>query len=403
MYAGRGGGSYRGVVKIAAPGARWPADALVVAAVTVLTGMDAWWNQPGTREADALTYLLVAVPAAALLARRRWPVPVALLCGAALTAFYLLGHRGELLNLPSMVALYTVAVSGDRRRSLLAGAVAVPWSAALGWFAAEPPSAPAAEMLWPVAAVLLGEVVRGRRELRSEYAAQQARAVAEREREAVRRVAQERLRIARDVHDVVAHTMAAVNVQMGVAAAALDRRPDAARAALDQARASSREALRELRASVAVLREAGVGTPAGPAPGLAELDRLAARAAAAGLRVTLRRETGDRQLPAVVELTAYRIIQEALTNVIRHAGAGAATVSVTGTAGALLVEVTDDGAGAAAGTRPGARGYGLLGMAERAAALGGRVEHGPLPGGGFRVAAVLPLPQERPVPRPERS
>lgn len=187
--------------------------------------------------------------------RRRWPVPVAVVRGSALAGWFLLGHRGELLSLATMVALYTVAVQGDRRRTVLAGLVAVPGSAALGWVTTEPASAPVAEMLWPAAALLLGEVVRGRRELAAEYAARQARAVADREREARRRVQRERLRIAREFHDVVAHTMAAVNVQMGVAVAAFDQRPDTARSALQQARSASAEALAELRAVLSLLRE----------------------------------------------------------------------------------------------------------------------------------------------------
>jgi len=254
------------VVKIPDGGVRWPVDVAVAAVVAVLTGMDAWWNQPGTREADGLTYLLVVVSVAAVVVRRRWPVVVAAICVAALTAWYLLGHRGELLNLPSMVALYTVAVQGARRRTVLIGLVAVVWSAGLGWVTGDRSSAPVSEMLWPAAALLLGEVVRGRRELLAEYAAREARAAADREREAHRRVQQERLRIAREFHDVVAHTIAAVNVQTGVAVAAFDQRPDAARAALVQARASSREALQELRATVALLRDAAPGDSTDPCP-----------------------------------------------------------------------------------------------------------------------------------------
>ncbi len=388
-------------MKIPDGGVRWPVDVAVAAVVAVLTGMDAWWNQPGTREADGLTYLLVVVSVAAVVVRRRWPVVVAAICVAALTAWYLLGHRGELLNLPSMVALYTVAVQGARRRTVLIGLVAVVWSAGLGWVTGDRSSAPVSEMLWPAAALLLGEVVRGRRELLAEYAAREARAAADREREAHRRVQQERLRIAREFHDVVAHTIAAVNVQTGVAVAAFDQRPDAARAALVQARASSREALQELRATVALLRDAAPGDPTDPAPRLGQLDELVARTNGAGVSVSLHRNTGGRELPAVVELAAYRIVQEALTNMIRHADAGAAAVSVTCDGDTVVVEVSDDGTGTGdrhlrlhAADSPGSAGsggYGLTGMAERAAAIGGRVQWGPVPGGGFRVHAVLPV------------
>ncbi|MBB5113418.1 signal transduction histidine kinase [Micromonospora echinospora] len=388
-------------MRIPGGGMRSPVDVAVAAVVAALTGMDAWWNQPGTRQADGLTYLLLVVSVVAVLARRRRPVVVAVVCMAALTSWYALGHRGELLNLPSMVALYTVAVQSARRRTVLIGLVAVVWSAGLGWVAGGRSSAPVADMLWPAVALLLGEVVRGRRELLAEFAVREARAAADREREAHRRVQQERLRLAREFHDVVAHTIAAVNVQTGVAVAAFDRRPDAARAALASARASSRDALRELRATVALLRDAAPGDSIDPAPRLGQLDELVARTNGAGLSVSLHRDTGGRELPAVVELAAYRIVQEALTNVIRHADADAAAVSVTCGGDAVVVEVTDDGAGIGDHRRrllvgdssgsAGPGGYGLTGMAERAAAIGGRVQWGPVPGGGFRVHAVLPV------------
>lgn len=358
-----------------------------------VSAADAAWSLPGTRSADWLTYLLLAVSVAALLGRRRAPVPVAAICGAALTSWYLLGHRGELLALASMVALYTVAVRGGRRRTILVGAVAVVWSGALGWWAAEPASAPVTELLWPVVALSLGEAVRVRRELADAYADQAARNLAEREREARRRVQRERVSIAREVHDVLAHTMAAVNVQMGVAVAAFDRRPEAARAALGQARAASADALRELRAALALLREDAPAGPPPPVPGLDQLDALVEGARRAGPRVSLDRRLTDRPLPAGVALAVHRIVQESLTNVIRHAGAGSVAVSVRDRGGEVAVEVVDDGAGPdhRPATDRGTGGFGLAGMAERVSALGGWFESGPLPGGGFRVHAVLPV------------
>jgi signal transduction histidine kinase len=390
LYVERRGGPYGEVVTIPSLGVRWPVDVAVAAVVAGLTGMDAWWNQPDTRAADQWTYLLVVVSVAAVLVRRRWPMVVAVVCGAALTAWYVLGHRGELLNLPSMVALYTVAVQGARRRTVLVGVVAVLWSAGLGWVVGDRSSAPATDLLWPAVALLLGEVVRGRSELLDEYTARQQRAAVDRDEEAHRRVQKERLRIAREFHDVVAHTMAAVNVQTAVAVAAFDQRPEAARAALVQARASSREALQELRATVAVLRDVAPGDSTEPAPSLVQLDALVARTNGAGVDISLHRDTGGRDLPAVVELAAYRIVQEALTNVIRHADAGAAAVSVTCEGDVVVVEVVDDGRGDTSSVMA-TGGYGLTGMAERAAAIGGRVDWGPAPGGGFRVRAVLPV------------
>lgn len=394
-------------------------DAAVALPVSVVTSLDAWWNEPGTRQADGLTYGLLVVSLVALLFRSRWPLPVALACGAALSGWYVLGHHGELLNLPTMVALYTVAVQGDRRRSVVVGVVAAAWSGVLGFTSDDPLGArggsPMLEVLVPLVPLALGEAARVRRELLAEHAARAAAAEAEAAREADRRAEAERVGMARELHDVVAHTMAAVNVQMGVAITAFDTEPETARTALVQARASSRAALVELRAALAALRQDGPPEPAAPAPRLAEVEDLAAVARAAGIDVSVRLDGVGDGLPAAVELAAYRIVQEALTNVVRHSGARHAAVSARHEGDTLVVEVVDDGAGPAApgagaagpaGDRepragvadpvvPGARaagpsGFGLVGVTERASALGGAVEHGRGAEGGFRVRAVLP-------------
>jgi signal transduction histidine kinase len=374
-------------------------DVAVVAVVGFLATADAAWNEAGTRQADWLTFALVVVSVVPLIVRRRFPLTVSLVCGAALTGWYVLGHHGELLNLPTMVALYTVAVQGGRRRTVTVGLLASAWSGILGFTSDTPYGArggsPVLEMVWPWVPLLLGEVVRGRRELLDEYAARATRAEADRDREARRRVDEERLRIARELHDIVAHTVAAMNVQAGLAADAFDVQSDVARGALKQVRESGRAALGELDATVALLRDGRTASPTTtPLPTLDRLAELVNRTAGAGVDVTLRRDTGDRPMPAVVELTAYRIVQEALTNVIRHADARHAAVSVIRDGDALVVEIADDGsvdvAGPASPTGP-AGGFGLVGMEERAAVVGGHVEHGPRPGGGFAVRAVLPL------------
>lgn len=360
-------------------------DAAVLVAVGFPTAMDAWWNEAGTRQADALTYALTVVSIGALWFRRRRPFATALVCGAALTGWYLLGHHGELLNLPTMVALYAIAVSHDRRTTLVTGAVASSWSGLLGFTSSDPIGArggsPVMEMLWPLVPLALGEATRSRRELL-------AWAHAEREREARRRVDAERARIAHEFHDLVAHTMAAVNVQMGLAVAAFDTNPDTARAALAQARASSKEALQELRATVSVMRD-GDSDDIGPAPRLTGLDGLAHTARATGITVTIDEDAEAADLPAATELAAYRIVQEALTNVVRHSDARTVQVSLRRRADHLVVDVVDDGTAPSPPTGTG-DGYGLIGMTERAAAVGGHVEHGPVPGGGFSVHAVLP-------------
>ena len=321
-------------------------DLLVIAVVGVPTGMDAWWNAAGTRQADWLTYLLLVVSLGALLGRRRWPLGVTVVCGVALSWWYLLGHHGEALNLPTMVGLYTVAVQGNRRRSVIVGVVAAAWSGGLAMVAGNPVGSPMLEMAWPAVPLLLGEVVRGRRELLDEYAARTERAEADREQAAQRRVDEERLRIAREVHDIVAHSLAAVNVHMGVAVSAFESRPEAAQQALVQARTSSREALHELRTAVAVLRQGDGAEPMGPVPGLAQIDELVAAARGSGLDVTLVRTGLDPAAPGVspvVGLAAYRIVQEALSNVLRHAGARTVTVTLTRQGSTLDVEVADEG------------------------------------------------------------
>lgn len=377
------------------PTHQWWLDAVVLIVVAVPTVMDAWWNEPGaSRPADGWTFAIAVGSLGALTVRRRWPIAAAVVCGIGLTWWNALGHYGELLNLPTMLALYHVAVQGDRRRSIVVGVIAAGWSAAIGYVSDNPygaeGGAPMLEMIWPLLPLVLGELVRARRELLAEHVARAARAEADREAEARRRVEEERVRIAREFHDVVAHTLSAVNVQAALAAAAFETQPEVARRAIEQTRQSGREALDELRATVAVLRDGPEPLALDPAPRLDQLGRLADRTP--GVRVELRVGVHADDVPAVLQLTAYRIVQEALANVVRHAAARHVTVDVTGLTGSLVVEVTDDGRGADASATGGARaGFGLIGMAERAAAVGGSVAHGAAPGGGFRVRAVLPL------------
>jgi signal transduction histidine kinase len=208
------------------------------------------------------------------------------------------------------------------------------------------------------------------------------------ERDAARRLGEERLRIAREVHDVVAHSMVAINVQSGVAAHLLDDDNEQAREALLEIKRTSGDALADLRATLGVLRDPDQAAPVGPAAGLEDLDAVAGGLRAAGVEVVVDVDTVGA-VPTPVQSAGYRIVQEALTNVLRHANARSVSVVVRADDDMLTIVVADDGAGAdhpTAGSRAGVRG-----MRERAEALGGTLDAGPRPEGGWRVEAALPL------------
>jgi signal transduction histidine kinase len=201
----------------------------------------------------------------------------------------------------------------------------------------------------------------------------------------------ERLRIARELHDVVSFSFATINVQAGAAAHVVDQRPEQAREALQAIHAISGEAARELRGILGLLRT--TGQPESTRHGLARLDALAATATGAGLPTRVVVSGADVRLSPAVDAAAYRIVQEALTNALRYAGPASATVFVTCESDRLTIEVVDDGCGlsAAGGGRTAGTGYGIAGMRERAQALGGTLHAGPRPHGGFRVRASLPI------------
>ncbi|MEV6837210.1 sensor histidine kinase [Streptomyces sp. NPDC051133] len=231
-------------------------------------------------------------------------------------------------------------------------------------------------------------------------------AVALRSQEVAEAVTAERLRIARELHDIVAHSIGIIAIQAGVGSRVIQTQPAEARKALQAIEATSRETLSGLRRTLVALRQAERGvsaaeqSPPAPAPGLADLERLVAATADAGVRVDVRRSGTQRPLPADIDLSAYRIVQEALTNVVRHAGVARCRVAIGHEDEELCVEIVDDGLGAT-GRGP-AHGFGIIGMRERAGLLGGRLDAGPRPGGGFRVAARLPLPAPVGVPAEAR-
>jgi len=233
--------------------------------------------------------------------------------------------------------------------------------------------------------VLLGaaEGVRIRRERAAE-------AVRIREEEALRRASEERLRIARELHDALGHHLSLISVQSGVALHLNEELPEQARNSLSAIKQASKEALAELRSVLDILRQEGEPAPRSPTSTLARLDELVSQAAAAGLEVRTEIEGDVRPLPFGVDVAAFRIVQEALTNVTRHAGPASATVRVSYDEGDLTVEVDDDGHGRPVHNGTGS-GKGIVGMRERVATFGGDLEAGPRPGGGFRVRARLPL------------
>ncbi|MEU3191446.1 sensor histidine kinase [Streptomyces sp. NPDC006992] len=213
-----------------------------------------------------------------------------------------------------------------------------------------------------------------------------------RARAAEQAIVAERLRIARELHDMVAHSIGVIAIQAGVGRRVIGTQPSEARNALAAIEDTSRDTLAGLRRMLGALRQAvpGDGAPLGPAPGLADLDGLVERAQGAGVRVDIEWRRERRPLPAEIELSGYRIIQEAITNVVRHSGAPACRVTIDCQQDDLFIEITDEGRGLSG--LPGAAGYGLTGMRERAALLHGEFTAGPRPEGGFRVAARLPLP-----------
>ncbi|MDT0300791.1 sensor histidine kinase [Streptomonospora wellingtoniae] len=244
---------------------------------------------------------------------------------------------------------------------------------------------------WALVVLLVGEIARSQRAYVREAQQRAAEAERTREEEARRRAVEERLRIAREVHDVVAHSISLINVQAGAAAHRRDD-PDGAYAALNHIKEASRDTLRELRSTLGVLRRIDDdGAPTAPVPSLARVGDLAEQTTAAGLPVRLEVTGTAAQLPAAVDLAAYRIVQESLTNALRHSGAGGADVCVDYGGIELRVLVADDGGGAVPGSEP--QGNGLRGMRERAAAVGGTCSAGPRGDGpGFAVRAALPLP-----------
>lgn len=360
--------------------------ALLVGAIEIIGTFFAAQNQPEHQALDAVAFLLLVANAAALVARRQYPALVLAFVVGITLVYRLLDYAPGPIFLGLLVAFFTAVIKNRRFIAwaiLAVSFVLFPWLPYL--FGNEP--APSRVELFGLAGWLLvlataAEIVR----VQLQRAAQARRA---REEEARRRADEERLRIAHELHDVLGHHISLISVQAGVALHLIDERPEQARAALSVIRDASKEALRELRSVLDVLRQVDEAPPRSPSPGLANLDDLFSRASDAGLKLHTE-VTGDlKGLPASVDLAAFRIIQEALTNVIRHSDQTTSSVHIIRNEHELTLQIDNEVSKAVSIENTGL-GQGILGMKERATALGGSVEAGPQ-NGRFHVFARLPL------------
>ncbi|MBX9396283.1 sensor histidine kinase [Streptomyces sp. TRM72054] len=389
------GGSAPG--RFRGPFTRWPRSADAVLATALFLATTFLEEGPG----DSLVFrpltdvplpvLLLFTAAGAALYRRRHR-PVAVLCVALAAWAPTLGSSYATLGGVVIVALYSVGRHADDFRwgpvGIGAAAAAVTVDGLLA-------SLPWGEIVFSAFVMDVAWYLGRRLRLRAGRA---ARLRQEQAAEARRIVTEERAHIARELHDVVAHRVSMMTVQAGAARMVAAEDPRGALEAMAAVEEAGRQALDELRHLLGVLRPEAEGDGLGPQPGLADLPRLVAEVREAGLDVTVTGGVGA-PLPARVDLSAYRIVQEALTNVLKHSGPGTRTeVRLRGEGDGLTIEVLDDGRGAAvrsmSGAHEGLPGHGIVGMRERAVLLGGGLDAGPRPGGGFRLTARLPVTGE---------
>jgi signal transduction histidine kinase len=366
-------------------------DSALAAALAVVLSVGTYfsaWHQHGHRSVDAGAIALVVASAGALALRRRYPVAVLALVFGTTLIYFVLGYASGPIWLALIVAYYTATACGHRLAAVIAGVAGLaifPW---LDYLLRDgsPPSLAglAALAAWLLVVLGAGEAVR----IRRERAAAAARIE---EEEARRQASEERLRMARELHDSLGHYLSLISVQSGVALSLNQELPEQARTSLATVKQASKEALSELRSVLDILRQDGERAPRSPTATLGRLSDLVAQATAPGLEVRAETEGSVRPLPFGVDLAAYRIVQEALTNVARHAGPATATVRVIYGEDDVTVQVDDDGGGRTGDLQPPASGNGIAGMRERVAALGGELDVGPRPGGGFRVRARFPL------------
>jgi signal transduction histidine kinase len=377
-------------------------DAAITLVVAVLSVFDvasaSAEHVAGEEPADWFAYVLVLVGSVGLLWRRRSPVTMLAVGTGAAAVFWLRGH-GAYLSVLGIALFYSAAVHAEHRRRTwfaLAGAfllvVATTGVSLLdrpdgfAWF-------PALSIVaFLVSAVVVGLVIRNRERIFVDTERRAVAAEADRIAAAERAVASERSRIAREMHDVVAHSMSVVAVQAAAGREIIQADPVKAAEVFARIERVGRESLTELRRMLGVLRDTGdTAASFAPQPGIADIAAAAAASSDGGVATELVVDGSQRPLPPGIELAAYRIVQEALTNVRKHAGASASvTVHITYCDDSLVVDVTDDGLGAVTSLSTSGTGHGLIGMRERVEIYGGHLSAGPRPGGGFTVRAVLP-------------
>ena len=353
--------------------------ALALLAIGLVGTAPAGRNQ-GIPSVPSWAYALVITAAVVLAVRRLLPVTALAITTVAVCLYLLGGYPFGPILLSLAVAVYSVAAHRPLRDAAVAaaGALGVLIIAGLagGGFGME---AVAPQVAWVAGPLAIGVTVRVGREQVLQNRRDQAR----------RQADAERLRVAQEVHDVVGHGLAAIMMQADIALHLLPKQPDQAEAALTAISRTSRESLDELRATLGAVRRGGDVDDRSPAPGLARLDALVDRTRAVGVPVAVDVAGPLASLPAAVDLAAYRIVQESLTNVLRHAGTATASVRLALTDDGLTVSVSDTGRGGPA--HAGRDGHGLAGMKERVSALGGSLTAGPRPEGGFAVTATLPV------------
>jgi signal transduction histidine kinase len=370
--------------------------ALLVAAIVLTIVMVAMSLSASERanarplDVGAAGLLLIAYGSLAL--RNRRPLLGLLVADAATSIWFLREYAGALTAPALLAALFFVTVRGDRRRSVIAFLIVIAPVVVAAIAPAEPDTVTSTAGIigWIVAAALLGEAVAGRRQLATDFEEREQLLRAEQLAETQHRIAEERLRIARDMHDVLAHSVTAMSIQSAVASDALESDPDEARRALENLRRQARRTVDDVRASIGSLRADDSGAVEA-VPGLAAVDDLVADASGQGLRVSITADEPPVAIAQLVDIAAYRIVQEALTNITRHSTSDEAHVAIRHDNAWVSIDIVDPGPPRCNTIDGRITGHGLQGMRERAASVGGSLDAGATDDGGFRVQALLPV------------